>query len=32
MRPTPVKGDGTRYVWKLDYDPNAYAGNGQLSS
>ncbi len=30
MRPTPIKNDGTRYAWTLDYDPNAAAGNGQV--
>ena len=30
MRPTPIKNDGTRYRWKLDYDPAAGGGNGQF--
>jgi hypothetical protein len=29
-RPTPIKNDGTRYQWKLDYDPSAKAGQGQI--
>jgi hypothetical protein len=29
-RPTPIKNDGTRYCWKLDYDPAAGGGNGQF--
>src|SRR5262249_52441301 len=29
-RPTPIKNDGTRYAWKLDYDPDAKAGKGQF--
>ncbi len=29
-RPTPIKNDGTRYHWKLDYDPAANGGNGQF--
>jgi hypothetical protein len=30
-RPTPIKSDGSvRYTWKLDYDPAAAGGNGQL--
>ena len=23
FRPTAIRNDGTRYTWKLDYDPNA---------
>lgn len=30
MRPTPIRKDGTRYRWKLDYDPGAGGGNGQF--
>ena len=30
MRPTPVRNDGTRYAWTLDYDPAAAGGNGQV--
>lgn len=30
MRPTPIKNDGTRYHWKLDYDPAAGGANGQF--
>jgi len=29
-RPTPIKPDGTRYHWTLDYDPDANQGNGQF--
>lgn len=29
-RPTPIKKDGTRYHWKLDYDPSANDGKGQV--
>ncbi|HKA06358.1 MAG TPA: hypothetical protein VKD71_03815, partial [Gemmataceae bacterium] len=29
-RPTPIKNDGTRYSWTLDYDPDARAGKGQF--
>ena len=29
-RPTPIKHDGTRYRWKLDYDPAANEGKGQV--
>ena len=32
FRPTPIKNDGTRYHWTLDYDPHATAsGNGQFT-
>lgn len=31
FRPTPLKNDGTRYRWTLDYDPNAASGNGQFT-
>jgi hypothetical protein len=30
FRPTPIKNDGTRYVWTLRYDPQAAGGNGQF--
>ncbi len=30
LRPTPIRNDGTRYHWKLDYDPEANGGNGQV--
>jgi len=30
-RPTPLRNDGTRYTWKLDYDPDAAAGRGRFS-
>jgi hypothetical protein len=31
FRPTPLKADGTRYHWSLDYNPDATAsGNGQF--
>lgn len=29
-RPTPIKNDGSRYHWKLNYDPAANGGNGQF--
>jgi hypothetical protein len=29
FRPTPIKNDGTRYVWTLNYDPEANEGNGR---
>jgi hypothetical protein len=31
FRPTPIKCDGTRYHWSLDYDPIAAHGNGQFT-
>jgi hypothetical protein len=31
FRPTPLKNDGTRYRWTLDYDPEAAGGNGQFA-
>lgn len=31
FRPTPLKADGTRYHWTLDYDPQAAAGNGRFT-
>lgn len=27
----PLRGDGTRYIWKLDYAPDGANGNGQVS-
>src|SRR5262245_59019914 len=30
FRPTPLRLDGTRYSWTLDYDPEAAGGNGQF--
>jgi hypothetical protein len=30
FRPTPLKKDGTRYRWTLDYDPQAAGGNGRF--
>jgi hypothetical protein len=29
-RPTPIKGDGTRYTWTLSYDPDAAGGSGRV--
>ncbi len=31
FRPTPIRNDGTRYTWVLDYDPNAANGRGRFS-
>jgi len=31
FRPTPIKNDGTRYHWTLDYDPEAAGGDGQFT-
>lgn len=31
FRPTPLRNDGTRYAWKLDYDPQAAHGRGQFT-
>jgi hypothetical protein len=31
FRPTPIRNDGIRYTWKLDYDPQAAAGRGQFT-
>ena len=31
FRPTPIKNDGTRYQWTLDYDPQAAGGNGRFT-
>jgi hypothetical protein len=30
-RPTPLRNDGTRYTWTLDYDPEAAGGRGQFT-
>jgi hypothetical protein len=30
MRPTPIRNDGTRYHWKLDYDPAGNDNKGQI--
>ncbi len=30
-RPTPLRNDGTRYTWKLDYDPAGANGRGQFT-
>lgn len=30
FRPTPIKLDGTRYHWTLDYDPDGAGGNGRF--
>ena len=31
FRPTPIRNDGTRYDWTLDYDPQAAGGNGRFT-
>src|SRR6185369_12561168 len=31
FRPTPIRNDGNRYHWTLDYDPQAAAGRGQFT-
>lgn len=31
FRPTPIRNDGTRYAWKLDYDPQAADGRGRFT-
>jgi hypothetical protein len=31
FRPTPIRNDGTRYTWKLDYDPQAAGGRGRFT-
>ena len=31
FRPTSIKNDGTRYVWKMDYDPDANGGGGVMT-
>jgi hypothetical protein len=30
FRPTPIRNDGTRYQWALDYDPQGAGGRGQF--
>jgi hypothetical protein len=29
-RPSPIRTDGTRYRWQMDYDPSANSGRGQI--
>lgn len=31
FRPTPIRNDGTRYHWKLDYDPEGAEGRGRFT-
>jgi hypothetical protein len=31
FRPTPIRNDGTRYAWMLDYDPQAHGGKGRFT-
>ena len=31
FRPTPIRNDGTRYAWTLDYDPDAADGRGRFT-
>lgn len=31
FRPTPIKNDGTRYHWTLDYDPQGAGGDGRFT-
>jgi hypothetical protein len=31
FRPTPIKNDGTRYHWTLDYDPQGADGRGRFT-
>lgn len=31
FRPTPIRNDGTRYTWTLDYDPQAASGHGRFT-
>lgn len=31
FRPTPIRNDGTRYTWTLNYDPQAANGRGQIT-
>jgi hypothetical protein len=31
FRPTPIKNDGTRYHWTLDYDPAGAGGRGRFT-
>ncbi len=30
-RPTPIRNDGTRYAWTLDYDPQGAEGKGRFT-
>ncbi len=30
-RPTPIRNNGTRYKWTLDYDPQGGEGNGRMT-
>jgi hypothetical protein len=31
FRPTPIRNDGTRYHWTLDYDPSGAGGKGRFT-
>lgn len=31
FRPTPIRNDGTRYTWTLDYDPHGASDRGQFT-
>jgi hypothetical protein len=31
FRPTPIRNDGTRYAWTLDYNPQANGGQGRFT-
>jgi hypothetical protein len=31
FRPTPIRNDGARYAWTLDYDPRANGGKGRFT-
>jgi hypothetical protein len=31
FRPTPIRNDGTRYSWQLEYDPEAAGGRGRFT-
>jgi hypothetical protein len=31
FRPTPIRNDGTRYQWTLDYDPQGAGGRGRFT-
>jgi len=31
FRPTPIRNDGTRYRWKLEYDPQGAQGRGRFT-
>ncbi len=31
FRPTPIRNDGARYRWTLEYDPQANNGNGRIT-